>query len=306
MPKKITGCMLERKARKITVDSYGLHLYLTCHNITDHFDYSPKLEKLLGTPCLCSYWMDSDNRLVVRLTDPINGIKHSHRANQLAYVANAFLGDYSDVNAFVHDYPSLWKSLKGDMDMTVDHLNNDVRNNRKYNLSLIPRTFNSRKDICMNAFSPPYQIYRTVDNLEKYRIMLAVPDVWGGEERYLFYMCDSIELLLNWLDTVLGRSTFTKRLTITHHKENGDCEAIPTPKSLITKKNAARNFIVDSVYAEWLRSLDEDFFMSWERPQQMNIRQLLNTVCRTTGFSETVDGIPVYMKFTPIGQKNIK
>ncbi len=156
-----TTSSMESNTRKIDIRGILIVYTLKCDGVQDYFTYNETLLSILKLDRLKPFRDDGRLRIKIRH----NGSDVGMYMYDVAIAC--YLGKIN-VNTFLDDMQKFIE-YKSRLDLTVDHADGHIRNNTKYNLSLMGRTPNLAKSDITARFTIPTLVVTAYVN-ERYRI----------------------------------------------------------------------------------------------------------------------------------------
>lgn len=156
----------------------------------DYFDLESRIEEILNSNELILEWTSGARRVLctVRGTD----IRFP-----LSYLA--FLVYYGDTNLDNYkEHIQILKESNTKYGLSIEHLDGDYHNHRKYNLALVPKSLNSEKNNKISRIKEPH-CFVVVNDGEKFKMVVGnLSD--DGMLSYNLFMCERFETVVQFLN----------------------------------------------------------------------------------------------------------
>lgn len=201
-PTEETGIVIKTVSRDVWHDEERKYIFLHLHrkNKMVVASYDPALFAFMANPSKAWYQVAGldgvDERIQIGFPRGRNGKRwypHLSRFLYFYYKSGLSPDDFRLVAKRVMNRknPNKWH---------VDHVNNDIYCDCRWNLALIPAEKNVRsgKTNLVAQIKPPYFCYPIIDNKGCYRVYFG----WTG--RYFFFRCKTINALISLLRAIMA------------------------------------------------------------------------------------------------------
>lgn len=260
------------KKRNFLVSNDGMYLYITFLGNSKnagriyYTDYSAGLEKLLNSGIF--------NTAVTNGTSKGNYLKFYYdKSQKTAYFHHIVFGFYYR-NLTAENYQQAISSLSdelsgGSENKVIDHLNRDVYNNCKANLSLVSQSENKRKDIAMK--SKPFFNYVEAFDGQFYRTQFTyISSLFAVNPRVkvAYWCCENMNSLIEL------RKHLYKEYGLWQERNHPQDEECTNPNYYISQGNGRSilsynvpQLICDDNYSDIQKQITEDLpiekFRKW-------------------------------------------
>ncbi len=140
----------DNATRTILEDKQYIYYTTKCDGGTDVYSYDSTLLEILKQDCITPTRWDGRLRFRIR----VDGSDFTFYAYDIAFAA--YQGRVH-ADSLIEDMKR-WLDEKNSDSLTVDHADNNVHNNTRFNLSLMSRELNIKKGSIAKKIKPPYKI----------------------------------------------------------------------------------------------------------------------------------------------------
>lgn len=261
---------------KVTPDGKYIEIYLKRQKTTERLEYHSVLYDILATPNICSFFVGSGCRTMVRVYRGKNYT--TLYLSRLVYVFHNFYEDGMAVDTILDKFMALNGECKQELaervsapekrrseEATIDRVNSDIHNNCMWNLAVMTQSNNSLKRDLVAKIKPPYYAYIAVTDQEEYRITFGYMNEfhWGQE---LHILCRNDDRLIDFLRCVTAMKdvpAFMRRYG--------------SPKEVYSQNKSAPYFAGDfrkaERYAEKLLAMAYSEFLIWDVGSKLLVRR---------------------------------
>lgn len=238
---------IERKAFVLTYDEKKIIYVPKKKGTVEYFTYNEELLKIL-LDCALSPFVQTKGKSSDRLRfkKTLNGKALNFRDHDLAF---ACYTNRLHADTFLEDWKE-YQEEKRRLNMTIDHIDGNVNNNTRYNLSWMGQDLNKRKaNIVGRVVSPNALNGAYVDG--KYRIEFS--SVYLGIEVSVRFLCGTAEEFVNrlysivnydyeweWAEPMRHKNERNGKYTYTWIPKDGDCVYKDIERSIRKQKEISR------------------------------------------------------------------